>query len=200
MTPEREAVLKMVLEAGRPITGKEIAGTLKKKPGTIRKMLFILKEAGQVNPAGYGLWIAGGNASGNASVTLPVTVATDPELTKNGNASRKAVTVSGNALKPGRKAGQSPGDLPEAEKARIALNREQNRWNAKNREKKREYNRKWRKANLEKAKACQRKWKRANPERVKIYTRKWKKANPDKVKAGRIKHYAKKYDSQEAGQ
>lgn len=71
MTP-RQAVLKIILEAGRPIDGKEIAEALKKKPGTVRKMLFILKEQGQIKPAkGRGLW--------ELMVTLPGTGEDRPE-------------------------------------------------------------------------------------------------------------------------
>ena len=173
MTPEREAVLKAILEADRPIAGKEIAEALQKKPGTIRKMLFILKEAGEVKPAGYGLWIAG-----NASVTLPVTVATVPGVKKSGNASRKAVTVSGNALKPGKKAGQV--ELSEKEKARIAYNLMQNARHAipEVRARRREQNRKWR---------------LAHPDKARKASKRWRKENPDKVEASRIRQYAKRY-------
>jgi len=181
MTPEREAVLRVVLEASGPISGVEIARTLGKKPGAIRKMLWTLKEAGQVKPAGYGLWISGNASvtlSGNALVTLPVKLARDGKAPKSGNASRKAVTVSGNALKPGRKAGQV--ELSEEEKARIAYNLEQNRRNARPEVRKRrnEQNRKWREAHRQ---------------FLIEYSRKWRKEHPDKVKASRIKQYAKKY-------
>lgn len=174
MTPEREAVLKIIQSAGRPVAGKEIAAALKKNPGTIRKMLFILKAEGQVKPAGeYGKWIAG-----NASVTLPVTLAAVSKATKSGNAFRKAVTVSGNALKPGKKEGG--GELSEKEKARIAYNAAQNKRHAlpEIRARRREQNRKWR---------------LAHPDKARKATKRWRKEHPDEVEASRIRQYAKQY-------
>lgn len=175
MTPEREAVLKVILEATGPISGKAIARSLGKKPGAIRKMLFILKGAGQVKPAGYGLWISG-NASGNGLTLLPITLAPEGKRIKTGNALGKTVTVSGNALKqPGQV------ELSEEEKARIAFNVEQririNRPEQK--AKRKEYNRKWREAHREYSRE---------------YGRKWRKEHPEKAKASKIKQYAKKYE------
>jgi len=164
----REAVLKIIQEAGCPIAGKEIAAALKKNPGTIRVMLFALKQAGQVKSAGgYGLWEL---RKTNALTKPKLTLASNAGMEKTNGLHRKKLTVKTNALKP---------ELSEVEKARRVYNIEQNKRNAKNREKVRERNRKWREANREKAKEC---------------SRRWRKENPEKSKASQIKYYAKKYN------
>jgi len=176
MTPEREAVLKIIQAVGRPVTPKEIADRLGKKPNTIRVMFFALKQAGLIKPAGkYGKW-----ELANASLMLPnalKTLASVAGRQKTNALPNASLMVSGNALKPEKKASQ--GELSDIEKARIAYNIEQNKRNAKNRERRRELNRKWREANPEKAKAC---------------SKQWREANQDRVKESRIKRYAKKYD------
>jgi len=146
MTPERELLLKAIAEAGAPIGPGELAARLNKPSGAIRKMLSILKQAGQVEQASYGKWQA---------VTLA------------GNTSRKAVTVSGNTsgravTLPGKVKG-----LSDIEKARIAKREYNKAWNAKHPGKKKEYNKTWKEANPEKVKECNRKWNKANPDKVK---------------------------------
>jgi len=150
MTPERELLLKAMVEAGKPVKPSELAARVGKQSGAIRKMLLTLKESGQVEQVSYGYWQA---------VTLA------------GNTSRQAVTVSGNTsgravTLPGKIKG-----LSNAEKARLAYNAEQNKRNAlpANRAKRKEQNRKWREDNPDKIKACARKWRKANPEKIKAW-------------------------------
>ena len=148
----REAVLKIMLQAGKPITPKQIAEALGKKPGTIRVMMISLREAGEVKPSGgYGLWTL---AKTNALLKEKLTVARDDEGKKT-NSLRKQKT---NALK---QAGEV--ELSEKEKARIAYNLEQNRRNALNPERKKAHNQKWREQNPDKVKAS----------RIKQYAKKY---------------------------
>lgn len=146
MTPERELLLKAMVEAGKPVKPSELAARVGKQSGAIRKMLLTLKESGQVEQVSYGYWQA---------VTLA------------GNTSRKAVTVSGNTS---GKAVTLPGKvkgLSDIEKARIAKREYNKAWNAKHPGKKKEYNKTWKEANPEKVKECNRKWNKANPDKVK---------------------------------
>ena len=148
MTPERELLLKAMVEAGKPVKPSELAARVGKQSGAIRKMLLTLKESGQVEQVSYGYWQA---------VTLA------------GNTSRKAVTVSGNTS---GKAVTLPGKvkgLSNAEKARLAYNAEQNKRlsSPENKAKVKARNKQWRADNPEKVKEGMRKWRKANPEKIK---------------------------------
>lgn len=147
MTPERELLLKAIAEAGAPIGPGELAARLNKPGGAIRKMLSILKQAGQVEQASYGKWQAV-TLDGNKTVTV------------SGNTSGKPVTL------PGKVKG-----LSQAEQARIAYNLLQNKRNAtpEGKARRREQNRIWRETNPDKVKACNKKWRKANPEKIKAW-------------------------------
>lgn len=150
MTPERELLLKAMVEAGKPVKPSELAARVGKQSGAIRKMLLTLKESGQVEQVSYGYWQA---------VTLA------------GNTSRKAVTVSGNTSGQAVTLPAKGKGLSEAEQARIAYNLLQNKRNAtpEARARRKEQNRVWRETNPDKIKACARKWRKANPEKIKAW-------------------------------
>jgi hypothetical protein len=56
MTPQREAILAVLRQAGRPMRPIEIAGALNRSPADIEKALLSMRGNGFVVHAAYGQW------------------------------------------------------------------------------------------------------------------------------------------------
>jgi hypothetical protein len=173
----RDEVLKVMQDAGKPITPREIAEALGKKPGTVRVMMIALREAGEVKPSGsYGLWTL---AKTNASGKQKLTVDRDAEGKKTNASPRKKLTGKTNALPNASQQDPKP-ELSDKEKARIVYNLMQNKRHAvpEVRARRREQNKKWRDA---------------HPDKARQSTKRWRKNHPGEVEASRIRQYAKRY-------
>ncbi len=82
LSPEREQIRRVLIDAGEPLLPKEVAETLSKDDNSVRQLLWKMEKEGQVISAGSGQYIVNNidnhkrsnSGNGNNEATGPLSL------------------------------------------------------------------------------------------------------------------------------